>query len=234
MVAAGAIAKLLLQQADIHIRAYVSQVYTEILNLPYTQLNLDLTEQSPVRCPDPETAARMQQLIEKAKAEGDSLGGVIISCIVTPMIPGLGEPLFSKLESKLAAAMLAINATKGFEIGSGFAGTNLKGSQHNDAFTSDAQGNIHTVTNHSGGVQGGISNGEDLFFRVAFKPTATISLTQDTVTASGEKTELTAGGRHDPCVLPRAVPIVEAFTALVLADCLLLNQTSRLNRLTFR
>jgi chorismate synthase len=179
-------------------------------------VKLEQVEKNVVRCPDDDAATRMIKLIEQTRAEGDSLGGVI-ECVVRGVPPGLGEPVFDKLEADLAKAMLSLPATKGFEIGSGFAATRMKGSAHNDAFEMRDE-NVRTKTNHSGGVQGGISNGEDIVFRIAFKPTSTIAREQKTVTTSGEEITLAAGGRHDPCVLPRAVPIIEAMAALVLCD----------------
>lgn len=216
VVAAGAIAKLLLQQQGVHIAAYVNQVGTVDVPLPYTELDLSTIENNMVRCPHTPTAQQMIALIEEAKAEGDSLGGCI-TCVVQNTPTGWGEPVFDKLQADLAKAMLSINATKGFEYGSGFAGTHLKGSQHNDEFVQQ-NGNITTTTNYSGGIQGGISNGMDIYFKVAFKPTATIAQKQQTVNSSGQVVNLEAKGRHDPCVLPRAVPIVEAMAALTLAD----------------
>lgn len=216
VVAAGAFAKLLLKQHNIAIQAFVNQVGTVETPLAYTELDLSLTETNPVRCPHPETAAKMIALIEEAKAEGDSLGGCI-TCVVKGVPAGLGEPVFDKLQADLAKAMLTINATKGFEYGSGFDGTKLKGSEHNDSFVAD-NGKVATTTNHSGGIQGGISNGMDIYCKVAFKPTATIAKSQKTVDNAGQEVDLAAKGRHDPCVLPRAVPIVEAMAALVLAD----------------
>lgn len=225
VVAAGAIAKLLLKKENISIQAYVNQVGNVEVPVPYTSLDLSQTENHPVRCPHPTAAAMMQALIEEAKTDGDSLGGCI-TCVVQGAPAGLGDPVFDKLEADLAKAMLTINATKGFEFGSGFAGTQLKGSELNDSFTA-TDGKITTATNHSGGIQGGISNGEDIYFKVAFKPTATISKEQKTVDAGGNETTLAAKGRHDPCVLPRAVPIVEAMAALVLADHWLRNKALR-------
>ena len=169
-----------------------------------------------VRCPDPDAAGQMIELIKTMRKEGNSVGGVI-ECVVRGVPPGLGEPVFDKLEADLAKAMLSLPATKGFGIGSGFAGTQLTGAEHNDIFEM-RDGRVRTRTNFSGGIQGGISNGENIFFRVAFKPTATILRPQETVTTSGQTTELSARGRHDPCVLPRAVPMVEAMAALVLCD----------------
>lgn len=180
-------------------------------------LHLETEASQMVRCPDAATAERMVAAIDAARKDGDSLGG-IVSCRATNMPIGLGEPIYGKLEALLASAMLGINATKGFEIGSGFGGTRLRGSEHNDAFYEDAAGRIRTRTNNSGGVQGGISNGEDIRFRVAFKPTSTVMKDQESVDAEGNAVTLKGKGRHDPCVVPRAVPIVEAMTALVLAD----------------
>jgi len=221
-VAAGAIAKKILGHANaaqpVEIRAFVTRIHDiaapeeALKNFP----SLAEVEANSVRCPHPETAAKMIERIKAVRADGDSVGGVI-ECRVRGIPAGLGEPVFDRLEADLAKAMLSLPATKGFEIGSGFAGTLLKGSEHNDLFES-RDGHVHTVTNRSGGVQGGISNGEEIFFRIAFKPTATILQPQRTVTTEGENTELAARGRHDPCVLPRAVPIVEAMTALVMID----------------
>jgi chorismate synthase len=224
-VAAGAIAKKILALGGgVDIRAYVEQVHTIIapnaVNLTAGEAvpfpTLAQVEANAVRCPDAKTAEKMIARIKAARAKGDSVGGVIV-CRARGLPAGLGEPVFDRLEADLAKAMLSLPATKGFEIGSGFAGTRLTGSEHNDAFAARG-GKVRTLTNRSGGVQGGISNGEELFFRVAFKPTATILQKQKTVDTKGKNTELMARGRHDPCVLPRAVPIVEAMTALVLVD----------------
>jgi chorismate synthase len=216
-VAAGAIArKILAKAAGVEVRAWVSRVH-DVEMPPLAVLpSLEAVEASPVRCPDAATAAKMIERIEAVRAEGDSVGGVI-ECRVRGVPAGLGEPVFDRLDAELAKAMLSLPATKGFEVGSGFAGTFLKGSEHNDAFES-REGRIRTASNRSGGVQGGISNGEDIVFRVAFKPTATILKSQRTVDTSGTETELAARGRHDACVLPRAVVIVEAMAALVLVD----------------
>jgi chorismate synthase len=218
-VAAGAIARKILALAGkVEIRAFLTQVHD--INVPAGALEkfptLADVEATSVRCPHPETAAKMIERIKEVRSQGDSVGGVI-ACRVRGVPPGLGEPVFDRLEADLAKAMLSLPATKGFEIGSGFAGTRLRGSQHNDAFVM-RDGRVGTATNRSGGVQGGISDGEEIFFSVAFKPTATILLPQKTVDIHGAETELTARGRHDPCVLPRAVPIVEAMAALVLLD----------------
>jgi chorismate synthase len=215
-VAAGAIAKKLLQ--GIQLRAFITQVHDiavpagELEELP----SLEAIEATPVRCPHPATAEAMIERIKAVRADGDSVGGVI-ECRVQGLPVGLGEPVFDRLEADLGKAMLSLPATKGFEVGSGFGGTQLKGSEHNDLFASDG-GKVRTTSNRSGGVQGGISNGEELVFRVAFKPTATILQPQATVDTSGAETELMGRGRHDPCVVPRAVPIVEAMTALVVVD----------------
>jgi chorismate synthase len=216
-VAAGAIAKKILRLAGgVEIRAFVTRIHDIAAPPPDHLPTLEEVEASPVRCPDPATAARMIERIKAVRAEGDSLGG-LIECRVRGVPAGLGEPVFDRLEADLAKAMLSLPATKGFELGSGFAGTLLKGSEHNDPFEI-RDGRVHTRTNRSGGVQGGISNGEEIYFRVAFKPTATILRPQATVDVAGRETELQARGRHDPCVLPRAVPIVEAMAALVLVD----------------
>jgi chorismate synthase len=226
-VAAGAVAKLLLRKYNINIQAYTSQVGDIRLLKEYHLLDLTNTEANIVRCPDPLIAETMIQKIEQTRKAGDTIGGVI-SCVVRGMPAGLGEPVFDKLHSDLGKAMLGINAVKGFEYGSGFEGVKMKGSEHNDAFISD-EGKVRTSSNHSGGIQGGISNGEDIYFRVAFKPVATIIQEQQTVDKDGNQTQISGKGRHDPCVLPRAVPIVEAMTALVLADHLLRNRASRMD-----
>jgi chorismate synthase len=224
-VVAGAIAKLLLKHYGITINAYTSQVGDIKLLKSYRDLDLTKTDSNIVRCPDELIADTMIQKIEQVRKAGDTIGGVI-SCVVTGTPVGLGEPVFDKLHSDIGKAMLGINAVKGFEYGSGFEGVRLFGSEHNDAFYADETNKaIHTKTNHSGGIQGGISNGEDIYFRVAFKPVATIMQKQQTVNANGEAVEMTGKGRHDPCVLPRAVPIVEAMAALVLADHLLRART---------
>jgi chorismate synthase len=217
-VAAGAIAKKILSTfyADFEIVAYVMQIHQFTAKINRSKVKMKDVEKNIVRCPDTATAKKMISLVEQIRDQGDSIGGVI-ECVARGVAPGLGEPVFDKLEADLAKAMLSIPAAKGFEIGSGFSATRIRGSQHNDAFEI-RDGRIRTTTNNSGGVQGGISNGEDIYFRVAFKPPATIALEQKTVTASHEQTELAASGRHDPCVVPRAVPIVEAMAALVLCD----------------
>jgi chorismate synthase len=218
-VAAGAVAKKVLNtisRGRVEIVAYVTQIHEVFARIDRSLVRIEDVERNAVRCPDAAAAELMTALIQSARSEGDSLGGMI-ECVIRGLDAGLGEPVFDKLEADLAKAMLSLPASKGFEIGSGFAATRMKGSEHNDPFeVRDEQ--IRTTTNNSGGVQGGISNGEDIFFRVAFKPTSTIARDQKTVTASGEETTLAARGRHDPCVLPRAVPIVEAMAALVLCD----------------
>jgi chorismate synthase len=201
----------------------VSRIHTIEASIDPASVTLAAVEQTIVRCPDPEAAEQMIARIEAIGREGDSCGGVI-ECVVRNPPPGLGMPVFDKLEADLAKAVMSLPATKGFEIGSGFAGTLLKGSEHNDAFLPTADGSLHTATNNSGGIQGGISNGEPITLRVGFKPTATIRKEQQTINARGEATTLAAKGRHDPCVLPRAVPMVEAMVALVLADHLLRQQ----------
>lgn len=217
-VAAGAIAKkiLLTLYADFEIVAYVAQIHDIVANIDRAAVKVRDVGKNIVRCPDAMAAKRMISLIEQVRDEGDSIGGVI-ECVARGIAPGLGEPVFDKLEADLAKAMLSIPATKGFEIGSGFAATRMRGSQHNDPFEMRDR-RVRTTTNNSGGVQGGISNGEEIYFRVAFKPPATIARQQKTVTSSKQQSALAARGRHDPCVLPRAVPIVEAMAALVLCD----------------
>jgi chorismate synthase len=217
-VAAGAIARKILStfHRGFEIVAYVTQIHELSAKVDRSTVRIKDVERNVVRCPDAVAAKRMISLIEQIRDDGDSVGGVI-ECVARGIPPGLGDPVFDKLEADLAKAMLSIPATKGFEIGSGFAATGMRGSQHNDAFEIRG-GKIRTATNNSGGVQGGISNGEDIYFRVAFKPPATIALQQKTVTRSRDQTGLAARGRHDPCVLPRAVPIVEAMAALVLCD----------------
>ena len=220
-VVAGAIAKQLL--SDIKINAFVSQVGAMKLETPYPELDFSKTESNPVRCPDPEMAAQMEAYIKTIKKEGDTIGGVI-SCVVQNVPVGLGEPVFDKLHAELGKAMLSINAVKGFEYGSGFAGVEMKGSAHNDAFNTDGT----TKTNRSGGVQGGISNGMDIYFKVAFKPVATVLQGYETIDKEGNPVTTQGKGRHDPCVVPRAVPIVEAMTALVLADYWLLARSNKI------
>ncbi len=224
-VVAGAMAKLALRQLGISIQAYTEQVGNIALAGSYQDYDLSVTETNDVRCPDPVKAEEMAALITQVKAEGDTIGG-IISCVIKGCPVGLGEPAFGKLHAALGSAMLSINAVKGFEYGRGFAGVCQRGSEQNDVFVPDGKGGITTTTNNSGGIQGGISNGQDIYFRVAFKPVATLLMEQDTVTLNGEATTLMAKGRHDPCVLPRAVPVVEAMAAITILDFYLLNRTS--------
>lgn len=225
-VAAGAVAKLLLAGQGIQIQGYVSQVGTMTLDTPYQDLTLAEAENNAVRCPDPTLAAQMFAYIDDIRKQGDSIGGVV-SCVITGVPAGWGEPVFDKLHAELGKAMLGINAVKGFEYGSGFAGVALRGSEHNDEFFADDAGAVHTRTNHSGGIQGGISNGEAIYFRVAFKPVATIMQDQESVDTEGNAVVVSGKGRHDPCVVPRAVPIVEAMAALVLADMMLRSRAAR-------
>lgn len=226
-VVAGALAKLALKQLGINIQAYTSQVGNIALDRDYKRYDLSLTETNAVRCPDPDKAKEMEQLILEVKADGDTIGG-IITCVIKGCPVGLGEPAFGKLHASLGSAMLSINAVKGFEYGEGFAGVGQRGSEQNDLFCLDSEGKIQTRTNHSGGIQGGISNGQDIYFRVLFKPVATQLRPQPTLTTDGEEITLAARGRHDPCVLPRAVPVVEAMAAITLLDHYLLNKATRL------
>lgn len=214
-VVAGAVAKQLLPAISIH--AYTSSVGNLQVVKPYTQLDFEEIENNPVRCPDPVMALEMESYIKKIRKEGDTIGGVI-TCIIKNVPVGLGEPVFDKLHAELGKAMLSINAVKGFEIGSGFEGTKMKGSEHNDQLLPDES----TITNYSGGIQGGISNGMDIVFKVAFKPVATLMQQQTTINTQQEAVEMHGKGRHDPCVVPRAVPIVEAMAALVLVDAILI------------
>jgi chorismate synthase len=223
-VAAGAVAKLFLKISGVEINAFVSRV-GDIKAPHYTELDLSQTEENIVRCPDAAVAKKMIELIDQVRLERDTIGG-IVTCVIKNTPVGLGEPVFDKLHAELGKAMLSINAVKGFEYGSGFSGITLRGSQHNDEFFNEG-GRIRTRTNHSGGVQGGISNGEDIYFNVAFKPVATIMQDQASVDKSGNDVTVSGKGRHDPCVVPRAVPIVEAMAALVVADFLLRARTSK-------
>ncbi|MGL5618504.1 MAG: chorismate synthase [Tannerellaceae bacterium] len=222
---AGAIAKLILAQEGIVINAYTSQVGHIKLEAPYQEYDFTQIEQNAVRCPDPVKAQEMETLIADVKSKGDTIGGVI-TCVAQGVPVGLGEPVFEKLHAVLGSAMLSINAVKGFEYGDGFESALYRGSERNDVFYND-NGTVSTRTNYSGGIQGGISNGQDIYFRVAFKPVATILMEQHTVDTEGNDTLLKAKGRHDPCVLPRAVPIVEAMTAMTLLDFWLLQKTHR-------
>ncbi|TXD82917.1 chorismate synthase [Subsaximicrobium wynnwilliamsii] len=216
-VVAGAIAKQMMP--DIKIQAFTSSVGNIALEKPYQELDFSKTESNVVRCPDPETAERMISRIKAIRKEGNTIGGTV-TCVIQNVPIGLGEPVFDKLHAELGKAMLSINAVKGFEYGSGFEGAKMKGTEHNDLFNDDGS----TKTNHSGGIQGGISNGMDIYFKVAFKPVATVIQKQDALDASGNIVEMQGKGRHDPCVVPRAIPIVEAMAALVLADYLLLRK----------
>lgn len=225
-VVAGAVAKMLLRHEGVNIQAYVSAVGSVALSQNYIELDLSLSESNPVRCPDPAKAEEMKKLIEAIRDEGDSVGGQITG-VVTGVPAGWGEPVFDKLHADLGHAMLGINAVKGFEYGMGFGSIAMKGSEHNDIWEQSTDG-PRTKTNHSGGIQGGLSNGEDIFFNVAFKPVATIMKDQDTIDKDGQVVTLEGKGRHDPCVVPRAVPIVEAMTALVLVDHMLRNKTAKI------
>lgn len=220
-VVAGAVAKLILKKLAIDVVAYTSQVGSIILDSDYSKLDLSQIESTPVRCPDIEKANEMIELIKEVKADGDTIGGVV-TCIITGTPVGLGEPVFGKLHAALGSAMLGINAVKGFEYGQGF-DLNKRGSEVNDEFYND-NGKIRTRTNNSGGIQAGISNGQDIYFRVAFKPVSTVLRDQKTVDKTGKDTDIKAKGRHDPCVLPRAVPIVEAMAAITILDYYLLAQ----------
>ncbi len=224
-VVAGAFAKLALQKLGISIEAYTQQVGDVALTGSYRDYDLSKAEENDVRCPDEETAQKMVDLIMKVKSEGDTIGG-IIACAIKGCPIGLGEPVYDKLQARLGAAMLSINAVKGFEYGLGFAGAAGRGSEQNDIFEPDGQGGITTRTNNSGGIQGGISNGQDIYFRVAFKPVATLLREQETVDRQGNATRLTARGRHDPCVLPRAVPVVEAMAAITILDAYLISKST--------
>ena len=222
-VVGGAFAKLALRQLSIDVTAYTSQVGDIAIGRDYHQFDFTEIEKNPVRCPDPEAAKRMEELILSVKADGDTIGGVI-TCVIKGCPVGLGEPAFGKLHAALGGAMLSINAVKGFEYGEGFAGVTQRGSEQNDIFFND-NGSISTRSNHSGGIQGGISNGQDIYFRVAFKPVATLLREQPTVDKDGNETVLEVKGRHDPCVLPRAVPVVEAMAAMTILDYYLINNT---------
>lgn len=229
-IVGGAIAKLYLKHLNITIQAYVSQVGHIKLNKSYEELDLSKTEESIIRCPDAATAYKMVSYIEDIRKEGDTIGG-IVSCVINGTPIGLGEPVFDKLHADLGKAMLSINAVKGFEYGEGFNSINFKGSELNDSFVtlSGVEGcKTSTKTNHSGGIQGGISNGQDIYFNVAFKPVATIMQDQQSVDKDGNETIVKGKGRHDPCVLPRAVPIVESMAALVLVDHILRNKVSKI------
>ncbi|MDR5590302.1 chorismate synthase [Christiangramia sp. SM2212] len=220
-VVAGSIAKQVLQKVQFN--AFVSSVGKLELKKDYTELDFSEIEKNPVRCPDPEMASEMEAYIKEIRADGDTVGGTV-QCVIKNVPKGLGEPVFDKLHAELGKAMLSINAVKGFEYGSGFEGTKMRGSEHNDHFNQDGS----TLTNLSGGIQGGISNGMDIYFKVAFKPVATLMQKQQTINSKGEEVEMQGKGRHDPCVVPRAVPIVESMAALVLADFYLQNKSSKI------
>lgn len=225
-VAAGAIAKLLLKEKGIEILAYVSQIGNIKAKTDIKEISFEKIENSALRCPDQKAGNKMKLMLEELKAEGDTIGG-IVSCVIKNVPAGLGEPVYEKLEAELAKAMLSINAVKGFDIGSGFGAAEMKGSEHNDQFFMKNE-KIYTNTNFSGGIQGGISNGQEIYFRVAFKPVATLMTDQETINKQGENVTLMGKGRHDVCVVPRAAPIVEAMAALVLADALLQNNNSKI------
>lgn len=226
-VVAGAFARQALEQLGVSIQAYTSQVGAISVGRPYTELDLSLTESNAVRCPDAETAARMEELILNVKKEGDTIGG-IVSCVIRGVPAGVGDPVFGRLGARLADAMMSINASKGFEYGLGFGGVELRGSQVMDRFTVGPEGKIGIASNHSGGIQGGIANGEDIYFRVAFKPVATLMQDVETVDCHGNEILLKAREIYDPCVVPRAVPIVEAMAAIVILDAVLLNRAAKL------
>jgi len=220
-VVAGSIAKQILN--DISFKAFVSRVGDVSISSDFSKVNFENIEKNPVRCPDLEKAEEMENLIKSVRKEGDTIGGVV-SCIIKNVPVGIGEPVFDKLHAELGKAMLSINAVKGFEYGSGFAGVKMKGSEHNDQYEADES----TKTNFSGGIQGGISNGMDIYFNVAFKPVATIMKDQKTIDSKGKETSISGKGRHDPCVVPRAVPIVEAMASLVILDMILINNSKKL------
>lgn len=227
-VCAGALAMLALNERGIRVRAYTSQVGNIFAEKNYAEYNLDAVDDNIVRCPDASVASRMEELILDVKRQGDTVGGVV-TCVVQGAPAGLGEPLYDKLSARLAQAMLSINAAKGFEYGNGFAAAMGRGSLQNDIFYND-NGRISTKTNNSGGIQGGISNGQDIYFRVAFKPVATILMEQQTVTKTGDESVVAAKGRHDPCVVPRAVPVVEAMAALTILDFLRIQEGVAVSR----
>ena len=226
-VVAGAFARQALAHYGISVTAWTSQVGPIALPADYAGLDLSLVDSNPVRCPDPAVAAEMERLILEVKAEGDTIGGVV-SCVVKGVPAGLGDPVFGRVSARLADAMMSINATKGFEYGMGFAGVAMRGSQALDRFAADDSGHVSTLTNHSGGIQGGISNGSDICFRVAFKPVATLMQEVPSIDSEGRPVVIKGRGRHDPCVVPRAVPVVEAMAAIVLLDALLLDRASRI------
>jgi chorismate synthase len=226
-VAAGAIAIQLLKLSGISVNSYVHSVGHIAIEKEYSELDFSLIDSNDVRCPDAEKAKEMEHLIKDIKSQGDTIGGTI-QCVISGLPVGLGEPVFDKLHADLGKAILSINACKGFEYGSGFSGTSMKGSEHNDVFAKE-NNKVTTKTNYSGGIQGGISNGMDIYFKAAFKPIATIIPAQESIDLEGNPTEVKGRGRHDPCVLPRAVPIVDAMAALVIVDHLLRNKTTKLD-----
>ena len=229
-VVAGAIARQILSRLGVTIQAYTSQVGDIKLDSPYTELDLSLVESNAVRCPHEACALRMIDLIKEIKSQGDTIGGVV-TCVIKGMPVGLGEPVGQKLHAMLGAAMLSINAAKGFEIGLGFDGAGMRGSEAIDPFDIDQEGHVTTTANHSGGVQGGISNGADIYFNVAFKPVATLLRPIETISEDGKPITLQARGRHDPCVVPRAVPVVEAMAAMTILDAWLMNKSTSFNQL---
>jgi len=226
-VLAGSIAKIILKKYNVSVKAYVSQIGNIVLDKKYNELNLENVESSIVRCPDEDTSKKMINLIKEIRKEGDTIGGTV-TCVISNVPVGIGEPVFDKLNADLSKAIFSINAVKGFEIGSGFNSAFMKGSEHNDIFYTDNNNIIRTKTNYSGGIQGGISNGEDIYFKVAFKPVSTILKRQDSINIEGKNVIIEGKGRHDPCVVPRAVPIVEAMSSIVIVDHILRNKTSKL------
>ncbi len=226
-VVAGAIAQLVLRRFGVKIQAYVSQIGHLKLEKSYKDLDLSLVDSNPVRCPDPQLAGKMYELVRSVKASGDTIGGTV-TCIISNVPPGLGEPIYDKFSARLAYAMLSINAVHGFEFGSGFASAAMRGSEHNDLFYLSGEGKVRTRTNFSGGIQAGITNGMDVFFNVAFKPVSTIFREQETLDKSLHKVSYIPKGRHDPCVVPRAVPVVEAMAAVTTLDFLLLSKAYKL------
>lgn len=226
-VVAGALARQLLEAWGVNITAYTSQVGDVRVDTPYTRLDLLLAESNPVRCPDPAKAAEMERLIAEVKSEGDTVGGVV-TCVVTGLPAGIGDPVAGRLSASLAGAMMSINAAKGFDYGMGFDGAAMRGSESIDLFVSGSASPARTQTNRSGGIQGGISNGEDIYFRVAFKPVATLLRDVPSIDSEGREVTLKGRGRHDPCVVPRAVPVVEAMAAIVILDAMLANRSARI------
>ncbi len=226
-VVAGAVAQLVLQRFGISIKAYVSQVGDVKVSRPYTELDLDNVDDNPLRCPDGQVAQKMHELIQQIKNQGDTIGGTV-TCIISNVPPGLGEPIYDKFSARLAYAIMSINAARGFEFGKGFAAARMRGSEHNDLFYLTDDGQVRTKTNFSGGIQAGITNGMDVYFNVAFKPVSTIFREQETLNRNLQTVKYTPEGRHDPCVVPRAVPIVEAMAAVTTLDFLLINRAYEL------